>query len=503
MPSSSNATLAYHDYSYFPYERELARTEARDHLGARIVKETEQGIVVKGAFSESTLSRLVYFKGYDHDGRVGQTQQFQLEQLNKKTNRQSTRYSVHGMHEYKGKFNPQIVRWIMNDMRLGGNHALLDPFCGSGTSLVECAHMGISGVGCDANPLAVFIANSKLMALSADLLALGRAFSPVMRQKLARYERVEPTTERDRYLASWFPRETLECIEPIFDYAKGLDCASRHILLTLVSDLLRDYSLQEPADLRIRRRKSPFPHGSIAEAIRERLVSFLDNTAVVQAELRGLRSSNKACKAILGDSRAISAFARRKGCAGFDGAITSPPYATALPYIDTQRLSLVWLGLVQPSELRDSEERLAGSREMRVSTMRELEARIRTNEDRLPRACHHLCVNLQSEMTEGDGFRKRAMPTLLYRYFVDMKQVFRGVHSLLKPDAPFALVVGSNRTTIGGVERAIDTPRLLADIASGSGWRLVEILDLQTYQRYGLHSANAVRSESLVVLRRT
>ena len=49
----------------------------------------------------------------------------------------------------------------------------------------------------------------------------------------------------------------------------------------------------------------------------------------------------------------------------YDAAITSPPYAMALPYIDTQRLSLVWLGLVEPGGIAGLEAELIGSRELR------------------------------------------------------------------------------------------------------------------------------------------
>jgi site-specific DNA-methyltransferase (cytosine-N4-specific) len=48
----------------------------------------------------------------------------------------------------------------------------------------------------------------------------------------------------------------------------------------------------------------------------------------------------------------------------FDLIITSPPYATALPYIDTQRLSLIWLGLCTVTQLRRLEAEAIGSREL-------------------------------------------------------------------------------------------------------------------------------------------
>ena len=60
----------------------------------------------------------------------------------------------------------------------------------------------------------------------------------------------------------------------------------------------------------------------------------------------------------------------------FDAVITSPPYATALPYIDTQRLSLVLLGLIGADELRATEAALVGAREITIGERRALEAEL-------------------------------------------------------------------------------------------------------------------------------
>ena len=56
----------------------------------------------------------------------------------------------------------------------------------------------------------------------------------------------------------------------------------------------------------------------------------------------------------------------------------------ALPYIDTQRLSLVWLNLIKPERIRDLESELIGSREMRGRNRLHMISDIRSNEDNLP-----------------------------------------------------------------------------------------------------------------------
>src|SRR5436189_2917008 len=78
------------------------------------------------------------------------------------------------------------------------------------------------------------------------------------------------------------------------------------------------------------------------------------------------------------------------------------------------------------------------------------------------------------------GSDESAVPGLLYKYFVDMRAAFRAVSSVLKPGAPFALVVGHNRTTLGGRRFEIVTPDMLAHIARAESFNVVEITPLQT-----------------------
>ena len=53
---------------------------------------------------------------------------------------------------------------------------------------------------------------------------------------------------------------------------------------------------------------------------------------------------------------------------------------------------------------------------------------------------------------------------------------------------------------LGGVRYEINTPEHIVSLAKSVGWRIKEIMPLQTYQRYGYHMNNAISSESLIVL---
>src|SRR5262245_7182471 len=117
--------LLWHDYRYFPYERALARREIESIAGAQ-PKEHCVGLLVGTDQAQvKEMARLTYFKGIRRSSEVIVPDQARLEasantgckwdkdiHTTPTLKRQSTRYSAHGLHEYRGKFNPQVVRAI-------------------------------------------------------------------------------------------------------------------------------------------------------------------------------------------------------------------------------------------------------------------------------------------------------------------------------------------------------------------------------------------------------
>jgi len=196
--------LSWHPYRYYPYERELALREVRTLLPTVDVSNTKRGVRVDGIFNAAVAERLVYFADVSNGEQSIPTMQAKLERVNGNgLNRQSTRYSVHGLHEYKGKFNPQIARAILNILHVPIGGRVLDPFCGSGTSLVECSHLGMKAVGTDINPLAVFIANAKLTALQLPARRLHDALKATIQNLTStKTMKVKTDNERANYLLS-------------------------------------------------------------------------------------------------------------------------------------------------------------------------------------------------------------------------------------------------------------------------------------------------------------
>ncbi|MFY9822402.1 MAG: DNA methyltransferase [Thermoanaerobaculia bacterium] len=493
-------SLYWPRYRLFPYERLLAIEEASSLLSSdRIVQGPTR--VVVDTTRPAAACHLTYFSAFQTPQKPLQpTIQHLIEsETSGGARRQSTRYSVHGLHEYKGKFNPQVARALLNSAALPKNAQVLDPFCGSGTTLVECAHSGFRAVGTDINPLAAMIANAKSQALACDPGHLVLEAEAALRTARRSHQSFFASGSRGEYLLRWFDAEMLRRLEVLRSQITARDPSVSSILLVIASNLLREFSLQEPEDLRIRRRTSP-------PSERDPYEVFLDETHALAANLqvvqRHLPLSGDAMRAYHGDVRSVPAVELSKNTnRKFDAAITSPPYAMALPYIDTQRLSLVWLGLVEPGVLPSLQSKLIGSREFNGTPRSTWMKKLFVNSEKLPERHAVLCRQVLRRVGPHDGFRRQAVPSLLYRYLVGMRDSFLAIRSLLRSGAPFFLIVGHNHTVLAGQRLDIDTPDLLSELGTSVGFETVRREGLQTYQRYGLHQKNAISREELLTLR--
>lgn len=519
----TDAVLEWRNYRYFPYERDFARLEA-ERLFRSQATVGPQGLRFPAAcFDSSGAERLTYFARAVHPGgQVVVPRQTRLEASahESERERQATRYSAHGLHEYKGKFNPQVVRAIGNILGLGDGATVLDPFCGSGTTLLECAHAGWDAVGIDRNPLAARIANAKvralhradgaLQALVAEVVSALHTYGEVLGAADPSRETMEAALgigwERDLrsedYLRAWFPLPVLAQAVAILRVLrqKVASVEDRAVFEVVLSDHLREVSLQEPADLRIRRRKEAASNYPLIEGFVSALPTRMDRVARARRALGTVPGKQRA---ELADIRTVD-WRRVKGApkCGFDAIITSPPYETALPYIDTQRLSLVLFGDIDGNEVQSTEQALIGARDVGTTERLHLEAEIREGSPDVPASVLDLCRELlHAAAGPNNGFRRVARPALVLRYFKSMAAFFRNARKALRPEGRAALVVGTNRTVLGGREYVIDTPRLLADVGVHAGFVRDDARPMETYQRYDLHQKNAINSEMLIVLR--
>ena len=80
-----------------------------------------------------------------------------------------TKYSVHGLHPYPAMMIPQVAKRLILKFSKPGEY-ILDPFCGSGTVLIESKINNRNSAGIDINPLALLIAKVKTTPLKPKIL---------------------------------------------------------------------------------------------------------------------------------------------------------------------------------------------------------------------------------------------------------------------------------------------------------------------------------------------
>ncbi len=99
--------------------------------------------------------RLAYFEKV----RSETTQYTHLVKRNR--TRSPNQYLTHWIYPYKGKYHPQMIRALLNVIGAEPGNVILDPFVGSGTTLLECQLLGINGVGVDISHACILISKVK------------------------------------------------------------------------------------------------------------------------------------------------------------------------------------------------------------------------------------------------------------------------------------------------------------------------------------------------------
>ena len=424
--------------------------------------------------------------------------------LAKTAGKRRLRYATHGLHEYRGKFFPQLVRALMNIARLPDDAVVLDPMCGSGTTLVETRLSGRTACGLDMNPLSVFITDVKCRALTLEPAALTGACSELRRVLDAaappngapRVPETLATGDRD-YLDRWFARRTLRELDLVDAAVRRLPTRTvRDFYRVCLSNILRGVSWQKNDDLRVRREETDLKTGAT-------IVRFLDeaerSTRTVAAFLSERGSANLGRHTVQAVDARRAADALPTLAGRVDAVITSPPYATALPYLDTDRLSLVYLGLLPRERHRTRDASMIGNREVTPRLRAEYWRFFQANKALLPRSTCTVIERIERLNAAGEaGFRRRNLPALLSKYFFDMREVMRQTFSLLRPGGALFLVIGDNRTTAGGRPIEIRTADQLGKLAEALGFRKVDDMAMDMLVSRDIFRKNAVPSERIL-----
>jgi hypothetical protein len=263
---------------------------------------------------------------------------------------------THPFHSYPARLHPATARLLVELVATGARRdaPIVDPFCGSGTALVEARAAGVRAIGVDLNPLAVLVARAKTWTAPArrrkELHQLGHEITGrvLAAGKAARRSGAEPApmrkpvgfdpNARNRRLASWFAphvRRELELIASHVDHLRTGDPEIAGILTACLSAILYKVS-SRASDTDGTWVDRNVPRGAAAR-------HFAQRVELLTAGLHDLARTPGAIPEIVErDARGLGEVVPA-GSAG--GVIASPPYAGTYDYAEHQRLRFDFLAL--------------------------------------------------------------------------------------------------------------------------------------------------------------
>jgi DNA modification methylase len=259
---------------------------------------------------------------------------------------------VHGFHSYPARMHPETAARLISSLSSAGG-TVLDPFCGSGTVLVEARRLGRRGIGYDINPMSRELTWLKTSAPDdASLEALHEAATRVAAHADERRQRKAGATQRypDVDREQFAPHVLLE-LDGLRDGI--LKCERpelRRALFLVLSALLTKVSQRasDSSDRSQEKRVAPgFPSRFFVKKtseLCERLAQFRDS----------LPAGAPAATCTLADARRLPGLA----AGSVSLVVSSPPYPGVYDYVQHHDDRLRWLGL----STRDFEQLEIGSR---------------------------------------------------------------------------------------------------------------------------------------------
>lgn len=149
-------------------------------------------------------------------------------------------HPIEGIHPYPAKFISEIPRTLLNTLPIPPQTSVFDPFCGSGTTLIEAQRHGLPSVGIDLNPIACLISRVKTSPLPLNLER-----EAIMITHVARQNR-DPLQWDIPNLDHWFKPEIQEAIFALIQGIRGCESKRTEDVLSLaLSSIIVRVSNQE------------------------------------------------------------------------------------------------------------------------------------------------------------------------------------------------------------------------------------------------------------------
>lgn len=391
-----------------------------------------------------------------------------------------TSYLTHGMHSFPARFPPQIVGWALDEFLDRKNATVLDPMCGSGTTLVESVLNGHNALGIDKDPLARLISRVKTTPLNEKIL---REKVRLVRAQVTndinyyrihsdRYDQFYPPDDRLglkldvrtidetnipqwQNLQYWFFDEVIDELSLICGRIRAIenDSLREFFEVTLSATLITKgrTSLINAHDIAHSRahRVEPDTKPDVLRRFLDELESKIKTVIDYSYQMEGVIDDYGVVRAkIIGDdARDIDL-----NEASVDLIVTSPPYINALNYLRATKFALYWLRWpdLQKSELGD--EYIGTNRVGKAESQERLEN---------PSGSETADCQIQ-QIAE----KNTKMAGVVHRFVEDMHESIEEMYRVLKPGSHCVIVIGNSDIR----DINVQTHKILHELASDVGF---------------------------------
>jgi len=369
-------------------------------------------------------------------------------------NLRETRY---GWLRLTPAYSVHLVRELLESRALP-ELPVLDPFCGTGTTLLTCAELGIACATLDVNPFLVWLARAKTAKYSGK--SLSRADSLVSEMSRAALGRAHaPWLPALFQIEKWWGKPALHALgrafavlehsdadKPARDLAKLAFCRS---LITSANVSFGHQSMSfAEADA-----KAPSA-ARVSVALREAF------TPIAKAAAVALPTSLR--RVHLGDARTV---AKHVGKAQFGAVVTSPPYANRMSYVRELRPYMYWLGyLEQPSDAGELDwQAIGGTWGSATSRVAVWQSERKSPLDDL------------DALTRKIAQRSDVLGRYVAKYFVDMLLHVKSLSSVVARGGQVHYVVGNSKF----FDVVLPVERIFAEIFERCGFRDASVTTLR------------------------
>jgi len=265
----------------------------------------------------------------------------------------NTKQYTHCFHSYPAMMIPQVAGRILDEF---GNNAkiLFDPYCGTGTSLVEANIRGIDGIGTDINPLARLIAKVKTIVIPLDLLdRYLKDFNDFIFSIRLEGQNINPKIPNFKNIDYWFKKETQFFLAIIKEYIEKIDNQNvKDFFKVAFSETVREVSLTRNSEFKLYRMSKKQIEKFNPDVFSVMAEKLIRNRRGMM-EYISIKRNNSVSK--IYDFNTVYEIPRNIITPeSVDIIVTSPPYGdsrTTVAYGQFSRLANQWLGFEKFNEV--------------------------------------------------------------------------------------------------------------------------------------------------------